>query len=223
MFYYEAAQETTAFCRNFAPLYDIDEEAATGTSNGALTYYLSMMDLINKNTENIFIQGEAMGKPSTIRSRINDNNTIYIGGDAIVSVSGNLRIPMTFQDFLFAIKNWAEEEKVIESIILVGSYARNAQKDTSDIDLVIISPEKNSLIEQTDLLKQFGAIKKQEIEYWGACTSIRIWYDKSFEVEFGFVEPSWISQPLDGGTHRVLSDGYQVILDKKGYFEKLVL
>ncbi len=27
--------------RNFAPLYDIDEEAATGTANGALTYYLA--------------------------------------------------------------------------------------------------------------------------------------------------------------------------------------
>ncbi|MGE7910098.1 PhzF family phenazine biosynthesis protein [Lysinibacillus xylanilyticus] len=26
--------------RNFCPLYGIDEEAATGTSNGALTYYL---------------------------------------------------------------------------------------------------------------------------------------------------------------------------------------
>lgn len=27
-------------CRNFAPLYDINEEAATGTSNGALACYL---------------------------------------------------------------------------------------------------------------------------------------------------------------------------------------
>ena len=32
--------------RNFAPLYDIDEEAATGTSNGALVYYLYRHGLV---------------------------------------------------------------------------------------------------------------------------------------------------------------------------------
>ena len=33
----DAEEGTTCHVRNFAPLYDIDEEAATGTSNGALT------------------------------------------------------------------------------------------------------------------------------------------------------------------------------------------
>lgn len=35
----DCQEGTTCHVRNFAPLYDIDEEAATGTSNGALTYY----------------------------------------------------------------------------------------------------------------------------------------------------------------------------------------
>ncbi|MEG0156154.1 MAG: PhzF family phenazine biosynthesis protein, partial [Anaerovoracaceae bacterium] len=34
------SREITAHCRNFAPLYGIDEEAATGTANSALTQYL---------------------------------------------------------------------------------------------------------------------------------------------------------------------------------------
>ncbi len=92
MYFYEATPEVTAFCRNFAPLYDIDEESATGTSNGALTYYLSKMNFINKKDENSFIQGECMGKPSVIRSRINNNNTIYIGGNAVISVNGYIRV-----------------------------------------------------------------------------------------------------------------------------------
>jgi hypothetical protein len=37
-------------------------------------------------------------------------------------------------------------------------------------------------------------------------------------VEFGIAMPSWISLPLDAGTRRVLEDGYQVIMDKKGFF-----
>jgi PhzF family phenazine biosynthesis protein len=221
MFYYAGVSEATAFCRNFAPLYDIDEEAATGTSNGALTFYLSTMGLIKEKEESIFVQGESMGKPSVIRSRIVDSHTIYIGGNAVISISGKLH--NQFQEFITKIENWAQEENAIESIILVGSYARNAQKASSDIDFVIITPEKNRLVEQPDILEQFGVIGKKEIEYWGACTSLRVWYKNSYEVEFGFVEPSWISQPLDGGTHRVLSDGYQVIVDKLGYFNNLVL
>lgn len=39
------AKDGAVHCRNFAPLYDIDEEAATGTSNGALTYYLKRFQI----------------------------------------------------------------------------------------------------------------------------------------------------------------------------------
>ncbi len=91
MFCYEGLPEATAYCRNFAPLYGIEEEAATGTSNGALTYYLDRMGLLPKDGENIFIQGESMGKPSEIHSRIR-NSRIDIGGNAVISVKGNIRI-----------------------------------------------------------------------------------------------------------------------------------
>ncbi len=58
------------YCRNFAPLYGIDEEAATGTSNGALTYYLYNRGLVKPDDTNLFIQGESMGKPSKIYSKL---------------------------------------------------------------------------------------------------------------------------------------------------------
>ncbi|MDR0424261.1 MAG: PhzF family phenazine biosynthesis protein, partial [Clostridiales Family XIII bacterium] len=48
-------------CRNFAPLYGIPEEAATGTSNGALTWYLYTHGRISAGAHTCFIQGEAMG------------------------------------------------------------------------------------------------------------------------------------------------------------------
>ena len=53
---------------------------------------------------------------------------------------------------------------------------------------------------------------EQQTEYYGACTSIRVWYEDGREVEFGIVEPPWISMPLDNGTYRVLSDGYKIII-----------
>jgi PhzF family phenazine biosynthesis protein len=64
--------DATAHTRNFAPLFDIDEEAATGTASGALTFYLYNKGIIGNGAECIFIQGEAMDRPSTIRTSIHD-------------------------------------------------------------------------------------------------------------------------------------------------------
>ncbi|MDF3000686.1 MAG: hypothetical protein K0Q48_805 [Bacillota bacterium] len=80
-------------CRNFAPLYDIDEEAATGTSNGALTYYLYKNGLIAENAEVRFIQGEAMARPSVITGRLSvmDGSVkIQVGGSAVILVRGTI-------------------------------------------------------------------------------------------------------------------------------------
>ncbi len=87
-------EKITAYCRNFAPLYDIDEEAATGTSNGALTYYLIRNGLI-KGDSCRFIQGEKMGRPSEIRSRFRrDSNglQIRVGGSAAILVKGRIEL-----------------------------------------------------------------------------------------------------------------------------------
>lgn len=79
----------TAHCRNFAPLYAIPEEAATGTSNGALTYYLFRRGLVAAGADNRFVQGEKMGKPSEILSRITETAgtvKVRVGGRAVLAL-----------------------------------------------------------------------------------------------------------------------------------------
>lgn len=92
MFYCPPTGEITAYCRNFAPLFGIDEESATGTSNAALSYYLYTQGLIAKDRVNTIVQGEAMGKPSQIYSKIASNDVIWIGGNAIISVRGTIEL-----------------------------------------------------------------------------------------------------------------------------------
>ena len=76
----------TAFCRNIAPLVGIDEECATGTSNGALTHYLKEYNIISVKDINSFRQGEAMQRASTILSRYKEDGvTIQVGGNAVIS------------------------------------------------------------------------------------------------------------------------------------------
>ena len=84
--------EPTAYCRNFAPLFGIDEEPATGTSNAALTYYLSKQNRIQPNRINSFVQGEAMGRRSSILSKIDPDGRIWIGGGAVISIHGTLKL-----------------------------------------------------------------------------------------------------------------------------------
>lgn len=86
-------EETAAHCRNFAPLYAIPEETATGTSNGALTYYLYRRGKIAAGAENRFVQGEKMGKPSEILSRLTegpDGVKVQVGGRAVLALQAQL-------------------------------------------------------------------------------------------------------------------------------------
>lgn len=80
----------TAHVRDFAPLYDIPEESATGTANAALTHYLSVNGVIPAKGDFSFLQGEAMGRPSIIMTRIAENGTIYVGGSAYILAKGEL-------------------------------------------------------------------------------------------------------------------------------------
>lgn len=71
-------------CRNFAPLYEVDEESATGTSNCALAGFLYKKLDIKKN-EYIIEQGYSLNLPSIIKVNIftdhSDNIVkIYVGG-----------------------------------------------------------------------------------------------------------------------------------------------
>lgn len=89
------AQDATAYCRNFAPLYGIPEEAATGTSNGALTYYLYNNGLLKSGSHAKFIQGREMGRPSIIESRLEIKDaalSIQVGGTGVILAQGEIFI-----------------------------------------------------------------------------------------------------------------------------------
>ena len=103
----EFSSERKAFCRNFAPLYGIDEEAATGTSNGALSYYFYINEMLSPNGVLNVIQGESMQRPSSITATLSqapsevsahtaypvpanagNNVKIRVGGSAAILAKG---------------------------------------------------------------------------------------------------------------------------------------
>jgi len=76
-------QDDRIICRNFAPLYDIPEESATGTANCALVSYLYKHE-IKRSPEYTIEQGESLNLPSEITVRITCDNDeisrIFVGG-----------------------------------------------------------------------------------------------------------------------------------------------
>ena len=87
-------RQVTAWCRNFAPLYGIDEEAATGTANGALTEYLYRQGILKDEDHPLYLQGESMGRPSEIYGLFSasEKPRIRIGGRCRVLAKGELLI-----------------------------------------------------------------------------------------------------------------------------------
>ncbi|EQC33755.1 hypothetical protein SDRG_08857 [Saprolegnia diclina VS20] len=75
--------DVTAECRNFAPRFGIDEEAATGTSSGALGALL--LHHGRATSPLTFSQGRRMGLPSRIGCIITTNDDASIAG---VEISG---------------------------------------------------------------------------------------------------------------------------------------
>nr|WP_314463185.1 PhzF family phenazine biosynthesis protein [uncultured Clostridium sp.] len=89
VFALESLHGANANCRNFAPLYEIPEESATGTSNGALGCYLYHYGKINSGQESniVFEQGDSMKKPSEIQVSLavkeNEIQEVRVGGSAM--------------------------------------------------------------------------------------------------------------------------------------------
>ena len=74
--------DTTAICRNFAPLYGINEESATGTSNCALACYL--FKHYKQQSQYVFEQGFNLGSASRLIVNIAQHDstidTVSVGG-----------------------------------------------------------------------------------------------------------------------------------------------
>lgn len=82
----------TAHVRNFAPLYGVPEESATGTANAALNYYLYRRNLVKHDQECRFMQGEVMQRPSVIVTVLGEEDTVYVGGQSAIVATGELLV-----------------------------------------------------------------------------------------------------------------------------------
>lgn len=127
------------------------------------------------------------------------------------------------QDLLYKVTRWAEDQPKILGLALVGSQARDEARSDSDVDLILLATEPQIFINDSEWINIFGSVKSCVLEDWGLVTSLRINYHEGLEVEYGLTSREWANEPIDEGTHRVILDGMQILLDKTGLLAKALI
>ena len=117
---------------------------------------------------------------------------------------------------------WATPRHDIVGLLLVGSYARNAARRHSDVDIVLLTADPtpyfiNSWADELDL----GELIRTQA--WGPITERRYATASGLEVEIGIGSPGWAqTDPVDPGTRRVVTDGARPLHDPAGVLASLI-
>jgi len=114
------------------------------------------------------------------------------------------------ESLLTHFTRWASSQPNIQAVALVGSYARHAATEASDVDLVILTNQPHSYLQNTQWVRLFGQAEREQVEHYGNLTSLRVWY-QHLEVEYGFADETW---PLDDGARKVMAAGIRVLFQR---------
>ena len=118
---------------------------------------------------------------------------------------------------------WASGSHDITALGLVGSWARGAERMSSDIDLVVLTTSPEFYLESEAWLGYFGPPPLVRTRQWGVLTERRVRFLSGLEVEFGFTMPAWAAAaPIDVGTYGVVSDGLRPLHDPAGVLRELI-
>lgn len=118
-------------------------------------------------------------------------------------------------DILARVVAWASARDDVAAVALVGSHARESAGSDSDVDLVVLTPMAERYVADTSWAADFGVVRRIAVEHYGALVSVRVVYESGPEVEFGFADPRWASEPLDPGTAGVLEGGMRVMYERE--------
>lgn len=124
-----------------------------------------------------------------------------------------------------SVTAWADGQHDITGLAAVGSWARSEPRMDSDLDLVVLTADKQRYL--ADDRWVLGAVGQQaelvRTQDWGPVTERRVALQSGFEIEFGFVASTWANtEPLDAGTANVVRDGCLPLHDPSGAFELLI-
>ncbi|MFR9778708.1 nucleotidyltransferase domain-containing protein [Micromonospora sp. MS34] len=119
-----------------------------------------------------------------------------------------------------AVAGWAAGRPDVRGVVVVGSWARDAARMDSDVDVVVVAD--NPGYAEPDVWTGLLGGEVIRLAEWGPLREVRLRCPSGFEVELGVAPVSWAAiDPVDPGTRRVISDGHQVVHDPAGLLAAL--
>lgn len=125
-----------------------------------------------------------------------------------------------------AIARWVEALPHLKSLALVGSWARDAARPDSDIDLLVLADDASTYRSGHDWLQKalpppFRVLSTRVADY-GWVWSCHALLEPQAELELSFGPLAWAAtNPVDAGTLRVVEGGFRIIVDKDGRLQRL--
>lgn len=111
------------------------------------------------------------------------------------------------------VSKFFSRQKDIRAMILIGSYAKGEERSDSDVDFIILAKDRNKWLSNTNWTKLLGTVVSITQEDYEEVKAIRTYYEDNVELEFGFIEESWLKKPLADTTKEAIEGGYKVLYD----------
>lgn len=120
------------------------------------------------------------------------------------------------------ITRWAANRQDIVGLLLVGSYARNAARPDSDIDIILLTTDQAQYLDNA-WANELALGELIRTQSWGAITERRYATASGLEVEIGLGSPDWAqTDPVDPGTRHVITDGARPLHDPTGVLASVI-
>jgi uncharacterized protein len=128
----------------------------------------------------------------------------------------------SIEPWLAQVVTWASARADVLAVGLVGSHARGAATEDSDVDLVLVVECTAGYLSDAGWLESFGSLVSVRDEDHGLVQSRRARYVNGLEVEWGLADRRWThTQPLDGPTADVIAAGMRILHDPHGLLQRL--
>jgi hypothetical protein len=124
--------------------------------------------------------------------------------------------------FLQRLVEWGKTQADLLAIALAGSYARGTAGPDSDVDLILLTVDPKAYLANQNWIYKFGEPTKVVKEDWGKVTSLRVFYARGLEVEYGISSSRWGSDPSDEGDARVIRDGCIVLYERERHLSSIL-
>ena len=148
-----------------------------------------------------------------------NHNIKNFGGDAAYDPIHDFSPEQLGKEKIKLVKKWINKEEDIKGALLIGSYARGEERSDSDIDFIFVVEDVDKWTGHINWVKNFGRLLSVSVEEFEEVKALRVYYQDSNELEFGFVTQEWLNKPYVSTTQEVFDGGVKVLLDRKKYFD----